>query len=288
MPRYCLAENYSEIWHGASEALNSAFTSAFVSSLAGAALGASAAYLFARNTQRKQELLSTYRKTNNGIVVAATIANNTMSLKNQYVLPLSEKFYADVRRAEQIREHHMLKGTKGEFSLEAEMKKISPLVLPLDALKNFVYSMDLAPGRAISLASMVEQSSAELNESISMRSALIDEFRSSNFTEEELAFNYLGLVGQDGNTNSMYADSLDGIVKYTDDVIFFSVELTEELMAHSAKVHDKLKSSIKDLPKPYSVDFSRPKELGLIPQRSNYESWLGSFKARNETDKPAT
>src|SRR3546814_3109629 len=55
------------------------------------------------------------------------------------------------------------------FHFQANLVKITPLTVPIDALKNLTYSAQLMPGRALALVSMVEQALTELAYAIQVR-----------------------------------------------------------------------------------------------------------------------
>ncbi len=76
----------------------------------------------------------------------------------------------------------------------------------------------------------------------------------------------------------LYHDSIVNIRDYTDDVIFFAVELSEELQAHAHNIHKKLLKLTKDVGKVNTVDYSIPRQLGLIPPKDKYNGWLSGFK----------
>lgn len=161
------------------------------------------------------------------------------------------------------------------------MTKITPVTVPLDALKNLVYSAQLMPGRSLALVAVVEQTVAELTHAIDIRSNLIDAFRSESLPEHIFCFDYYGMRRVDGNTNSMYHDAMVAITQYTDDLGFFAAELAEEMQELAHAVREKLVKLRKDAPKVSSVDFAPARESGLIPPRENYESWLSGFKRQN-------
>jgi DNA-binding SARP family transcriptional activator len=71
------------------------------------------------------------------------------------------------------------------------------------------------------------------------------------------------------------------ITQYTDDVAFFAAELADEIQSHAAHVREKLLKLTKEAPKVSTVDFSGPRESGLMPPRDHYESWLSGFKSQD-------
>ncbi|SOD53712.1 hypothetical protein SAMN06296416_102550 [Pseudoxanthomonas wuyuanensis] len=271
-----------QIWAVLSDFANSAFASASLSALAGAGLGVWGAQRVAERGARGKELLESLRQANAVIVLATTIANHAFALKRQHISPLSQRYFKDRDIALAYHASILNGGSPKPISFQAEMTKITPVTIPLDALKNLVYSAQLMPGRALALVAIVEQSVCELTNAIEMRTEQIDTFRSAALPEHIFFQDYYGLQRRDGDTNSMYHDSMVSITQYTDDLGFFSTELADEMQTHAGLVRDKLLKFRKDVPKVSTVDFSPARESGLIPPRENYESWLSGFKKQDQ------
>lgn len=256
-------------------ALNSPFGSAFVSSLAGAFAGALAAYVIARVAEVRKDRLNSLRASNNAAVLAITCANMAMSVKAQHIRPLVRKFAASQEQAEAARTSALLGEGPVSIHIEADLTSITPLVLPLDALKTFVYSMNLTDARAVGAVAQLEQSLAELNSAIAIRETLVAEFKASDISNEEQAlYKLLGFVREDGSVDQLYASTLYAIGQYVDDIIFFSVFLTEKLTQHAAMLHKNLYRIRSKVPTPHTVDFSSARCQALIPEDIEYERWL--------------
>ncbi|MFM5236636.1 hypothetical protein ACEUAP_04375 [Aeromonas veronii] len=279
MPYQDISESISSLWQVSLEFLNSAFASAFLSALAGAIFGVLGAQRLAERATRRKELLDALRQTNALIVLVATIANQAMSLKKQHIEPLSIDYFKERERAVTLNDFYLHGSAPDKISFHLEMMHITPLNTPIEALKNITYSAQLIPGMAIALVSMVEQSLIEMTHSIRIRSEQIERFKSQEMSSVISIQNYFGLLRKDGNTDALYHDSMVAIRDYTNDVIFFAVELTEELQAHANKIHEKLSNLTKDAAKANAVDYSTPRKLGIIPPRKDYESWLSGFKS---------
>lgn len=262
--------------------LNSAFISAFLSALAGAGLGVWGAQRLAERAARRRELFDALRQANALIVLATTISNQALSVKKQHIAPLSKTYFEERKDAE-ARNDVLLRGgaPDGRVHFKAEMVHITPLTVPIEALKNLTYSAQLMSGRALALVAMVELSLTELSHAIGVRSEQIELFKSSGFPMEIFVQNYFGLKRRDGNTDSLYHDSMVAVTHYTDDVAFFAAELADDLQAHAGRIREKLIKLTKDVHKVNTVDFSGPRQSGLMPPRENYESWLSRFKSQD-------
>ena len=210
------------------------------------------------------------------------ISNQALSVKKQHILPLSKTFFEEKKLAEAMNEI-LLSGGKPEKSMQfkAEMVYITPLTVPIDALKNLIYSAQLVPGKALALVAMVEQSLTELSHAVVMRSEQIELLKSRDMPMKLFVQTYFGLRREDGNIDAIYHDSMVAITQYTDDVAFFAAELAEELQTHAGRVRDKLITLTKDAGKASTVDFSDSRKSGLMPPRSNYQSWLSGFTSQD-------
>ena len=270
------------VWTAVVGFLNSEFIAAFLSALAGAGLGVWGAQRVALRTAIRNELLGALRQANAVMVLAYTIANNTLGLKKQYVKDLVGQYQAD-REAAQYAFEQMSRGEKPDIpTARADMTKITPHTLPLDALRKLLFAGNVMPGKVLALATMIDQSAAELSHVINIRNDLIEEFKSSDAPEHIRWHDFFGLKRPDGNTNALYADSMRAIALYTDDLIFYSSELAKELGLFAKGLKLKLDRRNVESPRAASVDFSDATSQGLMPARDQYESWLSGVQS--ETD----
>lgn len=269
-------------WESVIGLLNSSFMSAFLSALAGAGLGVWGAQKLAERSARAKELLEGLRQANAIVVLATTIANQALSMKKQHIKPLSDRYFKD-REVAMATNEKLLNGIPLEqtFTFRAELTKITPLTLPLEALKSLTFAAQLMPGRALALVSMIEQSVTELAHVVRVRSEMIDAFHSASLPTDIFCQDYYGLQRKDGNTNSMYHDTMVAVSQYTNDVAFFSAELAEELVNHANRVREKLLKLRSDVSKASSVDFSSVRESGLMPPKGDYSSWLSGFRSQD-------
>lgn len=276
--------NLLEAWESLRGFLNSAFISAFLSALAGAGLGVWGAQRLAERAARRRELLDALRQANALIVLAATISNQALSVKKQHIAPLSTTYFTERKEAEDTNNVLLSGGApKSAVHFKAEMVHITPLTVPIEALKSLTYSAQLMPGRALALVAMVEQSLTELSRATGVRSEQIELFKNQKMPTELFVQTFFGLKRRDGHTDSIYHDSMVAITQYTDDVAFFAAELADELQTHAGRVRERLLklAKAKDTSKVSTVDFSGPRTSGLMPPRENYESWLSGFKSQD-------
>lgn len=273
------------LWSTTLQFLNSEFIAAFLSALAGAGLGVWGAQQIALRATMRAELLGALRQANAVMVLAFTIANNTLGLKKQHVKNLAAQYEAD-REAVQRAVERRSRGEKLDMpTVRADMTKITPHTLPLDALRNLLFAGNLMPGKVLALATMIDQFAAELSHVINIRNDLIEEFKNSDAPEQIRLHDFFGLERPDGNTNAMYADSMRAIALYTDDLIFYSSELAKELELFAKSLKSKLDRLKVDSPKAASVDFSDATSQGLMPARDQYESWLSGVQSEKGSSR---
>src|SRR3546814_15229708 len=95
-------------------------------------------------------LLDALRQANALIVLASTIANQAMTVKKQYIYPISTQYFRDRTEAEPVNAA-LLEGRAPDrsFHFQANLVKITPLTVPIAALKNLTYPAPLTQiGRA--------------------------------------------------------------------------------------------------------------------------------------------
>jgi len=253
--------------------------SASLSALAGAGLGVWGAKRVADRASERKELLEALRQANALTVLATTIANQTLSLKKQHVQELAANYFADRERAEAFN-NAVLSGNppSGALHFKAEMLYVTPLTLPIEALKNLTLSSSLMPGKALAILSVLEQAIAELNSTISQRTQHIDAFKRATIPQDVFAQCYFGLQQRDGSTDRTFHDLMVALRGYTDDVAFFASEFAEELQAHAERLRVRVAKIQRNPPKATKVDFSNARASGLIPPKEAYADWSSGFK----------
>lgn len=256
--------------------LGSTFVVSCIGALAGAAAGALGAQRVIERAKRKDELLKEIRNINAAIMVAFTIANTALGLKKQLVKPMQDKFRADVAAYERYKNERDAGVRQGGAPLEiqAELRNFLPPTVPVESLKTLVYDRISAYGKPLSLVALVEVAADGLSHSLNERRRVIAELQSKVLDGDDLVYLYLGEKSPRGQSNRQYGDLVDVIAEYTDDLIYFSADLSAELTKHGEAVRDQfIKSYGSDLPKINSPDFSKVKRSGLFPPESQYTSW---------------
>ena len=85
----------------------------------------------------------------------------------------------------------------------------------------------------------------------------------------------------EGITDEKFRGNIDAIVNQTDDCIFYSQLLAEELVKAGKKFRRRNAMVLRFwLPKLGRADWLEAEKSGLIPSAKLYESWLEGFKEK--------
>lgn len=269
----------------AESVFSSAFVLALVSAFAGAFAGALGAQRIAERSKRRDDLVREIRNTNAAIIMAVTTANGAIALQKQHVQPLHQHFTAQKRKAtEAIAQAAQGHGPTWNH-VQADLQLFPGPEAPVEALKEIVFHRLSAYGRALALVAVLEQTVIGLKATIAMRERFVAHFATGQMSEAEFYVRYLGLTDSAGNTRNEYADSVEAISSYTYDMAFFSALLADDLIEHGTKVREKfVKQFKKGAPRISTVDFTVPREKGLIPPQDNYADWLRGFTQQPRAD----
>jgi hypothetical protein len=128
---------------------------------------------------------------------------------------------------------------------------------------------------------------SSLAETIENRNALIASFKQLPLEPRgsALAALYFGRPYGEGHVSTEYLDTMTGIKNLTDDVIFFSCLLCEELASHGCSVLAKFKSQYKSvMERINNIELSPQKTAGLIPPTEQYSEWLAGFPTESKSN----
>lgn len=271
------------LWENIKGFANSSFTT----SLAGAFAGAIAAQRIAERGKFREELVKEFHSTNAVISLATSAASLALALKKQHVKALKNSYDDDLKRFEEhkekIRGGQIAPGTPFEMSPNLlYLLGISP---PIATIQDIVLSRLSAVGRTICSVTALGDAVENLNRAISKRNELLTAFKNKQLPEgASFHHMYFGLPYGVGQTNQEYGGSVEAIYLYTDDIIFFSIKLCEDLRDHGETLKKRYKSRLRGSPPRIStVDFEAPRKDGLAPKDEDYEAWLSGFVSMQET-----
>lgn len=277
--------------------LNSSLAIAFVGGLTGAVGGALGAQHIVERRRKRDELISELRAINSAITISHSACNSALSIKKQHFIDMQKQFMEDRARIVDI----ATRAAQGERSagkthFVADLQLFPGPTIPLETLKDLVFQRISAHGRPLALISAIEQAFVGLNDALVRREIQVKQFQSGAIPKELFPNYYFGLQLPNGDTPSEYKNLMEVIGSYLDDTIFFTERLCKELEVHGNRVRDshlkkkgseKAKARIEKrrggtVPRISTVDFSGPRNSGLIPQDSDYSSWLDGLREMKE------
>lgn len=253
----------------------------FLVALAGAFAGAFGAYWIVERHQRKRGLLKEIRSTNAAIIVAHGISNASCSLKSQFVKEFKDRFFEQHKAA--LEAFQRKKHPMQPFEFQADFQTFPPIRVPIDVLQKLLFENISVADRSLTLVTTLSQAIDGLNATIKQRNELIATIKEASppVPHDVLASIYFGFPDKNGNIDHRYRDCVEGISSQTDDCIFFSKLLSEDLHRHGKKLSASLG---KNSPSINKVDFTKAEQKGLIPDTGHYADWMSMFKSSSKNE----
>lgn len=278
--------NLEDAW----ESLKGFANSSFTTSLAGAFAGAYAAQRIAERGKIRDELTKEIRATNSGLILTLTITNLAIAIKKQHVKKMKESYDEDLRRFDEHKQK-IASGVldrRSPLELTMDFRFLPTISPPIAALQDIVLGQMSTPGSALATVTALADGISNMNATIEKRNSLLTNYKAGNIPDgAPIQALYLGFSYGDGKTNREYGDSMEGLNSYTNDVIFFGTKLCEDLSRHGEKVISKNRKILKGVSsKLVEVDLQPAREMGLIPEDSEYKEWLGGVQERSEPKRP--
>lgn len=217
---------------------------------------------------------------------AFAACNSALTLKKQIVKPMYERFKGEqsahtafvAARASGQRQGN------APYVLNIDGHTFPAPTIPIETLRDLVYNKLSVHARALALTGEVEAALHGLARAISQREEVMSGFRV--MPQADLASSYLGLPNSNGTTDMRYANIVEVIYGYCDDLAFFSQRLGVDLAEHSKALFDSIPRKLRDgvaEPKP-APDFSGPVKSGLMPPEDRYSQWWAGFVMAPQTE----
>ena len=243
----------------------------------GSFFGAVGGYVMVWYTNRRSEILSMIRHTKTAIAVSHSIFNVFLGLKRQHVKSLC----ADYKENQSNFTKAYNGNASGEVRVPMGFKTISMPYLDLSLISSeFFEKTDLtfrARSLALTLITVIQELKAQIQYREDVFSEIAAMSKRLNLDEKGTACLLYGLELQDTRGNKINFQKNNDVMKaigdFTDDSIWFSKELTNELIEIANKFSRKI---IIGRPKASSIDYSDV-PLGLIPEDENYKDWIEKF-----------
>lgn len=252
------------------EILNSEFvkslTGSAMGALAGAGIGAYAAQVISERAKTRDDLVKEVRNINSTATMAYSIADAYLNLKRQHVKRLYDKYLAGKAALGEFRKIQAA-DPSAKFEFDAELLELALPPIPLAQIQHLVFERMTAPTKAIMMLSAVGNALSSLEDIFERRHAAIRELHATGVDPH----NYFGL--QKGNrTDLRYSSTMEGMYAYTDDMIYFSKSLGDDLIKYGRELKNRLPKRLHDTaPLIASVDYSNAADL--LPDPEKYKSW---------------
>lgn len=278
----------SILWPSVRDFFNSTFFTAILGSFAGAVGGAYAAQRIVARNKERDELLTEIRNTSAATVAAFAVCNSFVTIKQQHIRPLKDTFERQKAELQSFLTERRLGQIPPNlpFSFTADLRSLFLPPFQMDTLQELVFErLSLDERRPLMLISALGETGHGLNTSVDNRNRLIASYKAMDFAENELLYLYFGLPRQTTRiTNDEYPSLIDAIYRQTDDGIFLSKLLCEDLFAHNVALVNRFKMAFKKsaptiIDKP---DFTKPIKGGLMPNDANYADWFTLFEKRSQ------
>lgn len=253
----------------------------------GAFFGALGAQFVIRRGQNRQELVAELNGTNAALSLCFFTTNVFLSLKKHQVRPMCDA-YEDMQK-KHAQFLAALKSYTGprppSFTIQADWETLSPPRIPSEMLERSVLEKISIRGRGFAAAAQLVNSVDLLEKAVLYRNDLIEEFRKqAPLPPKRLAEVYLGTKDQNGFEDARYSSVISAIKAYTDDCIFYSKVLGDDLEKYGGSLRKKGKWKFQFfLPKVTEIDWSSATQNALMPDSNEYKRWLKGFRKRETT-----
>ncbi len=255
--------------------------------MAGAFWGAYGGQRIVERGRRREELLTEIRNTNASTIVAVGICNSFLGIKRQTVKPLKDLY--DAQKA--AYDDHAKKRGLGEISHDTAFEFVADLrsfflpPFPIEILRQQMFEKLSLSGRPLLLINTLSDTIHGFNTSIDNRNILIEYYKASRISSEDLVPLYFGLPQGSSSRviNQEYPASIEQIYRHTDDGIFFSHLLSFDLFDHGKQLARRFKQLFgTDAP----ADLNQPDftdAVALMPEVRNYGDWFNVVKKAEPT-----
>ena len=266
----------TSLWHYL--IANENFSTAVVG-VAASFAGAWGAQIAIFRRDQRREIVATLKSVNEAQALCSTIGNTLMAMKRQHLLAMVEKFRALELEYASLQTRSSAAGQPEILNFAPNLMTLPIVKVPVERLEKTVFErLDI---RMEALAATVELGKAFdlLNTSLIGRNDILAKWADGpKVRDDEVMYRYLGIHRPD-RADTRYKDFLFAIEKYCEDCIYFDMMVSEAICEYGQKLRRKYRHHIFwRLPKVSVPDFSKAKELGLIPDKKEYERWHIGFK----------
>lgn len=253
-----------------------------VSAIVAAFCGAFVNQWLSERNRRKISLEKEIQNTNAAINLAWTLCNHFINLKEQNVYPLKKIFDQQIIK---MNEFYSKRDNNSKFKFQAQFLVVPCLLPQTNQLQILVFEKISPNARPISLVATLAQTIDSLNSVIKIRDQIIKTTKDNrSISDDALECIYFGRPDMRGSVDSSYPNSINAIFDLTNDCIFYSNLLCNDLIAHGNKLKKRYenKSPKKDTPTVIQLSFEKAEQKGLMPNPESYADWFSAFKRHSD------
>ncbi|HQS18457.1 hypothetical protein [Reyranella sp.] len=241
-------------------------------SLAAAFFGAYTAQRIIERRETRQKQSKEIRSTSVAITLALHVANTFIAMKKQHIRRLHEDYHRSKKEIVNRLKTRPVATEERVFNFKADLEYLPLAELPTDHLQRIVADEISVVARPLLLPSIIRQVVRSQHDAVTARNRQIDEFKKVSLLGGDFTAGFFGLDHPRGVDNR-YGANLDAISAYTDDCIYFSIRLTNDLLEHGRTLQKKYEARFKEkAPRITIADFSKV-EKDLLPPVDNYPEW---------------
>jgi len=257
---------------------SSFFTTVF-GALAGAFAGAWAAQRIAERSKLREEWQREIRSVNAGVVLTSATCNLAYALKKQHIKALKESYDAECKS---MHEHKLAVAAGvplGPFEFAPKLDSLHEISPPLDYLQDIVGRLSNS-GRALAAVTAVADAIRNLNNALNKRNELLERMKDEKLPAgAEVHHFYFGIPYAVGRGNNEYGGYVQALASYTDDALFFSIKLHDDLYQHGKGIAEKYRKKFGgDVPCVSYIDWQKADSEGLLPKDEEYSDWLSGYE----------
>ncbi len=245
----------------------------------GSFFGAVGGYVMVMITNRRAEVISKIRHTKTAIGITHDLFNIFLSLKKQHVKSMCE-LYESKKKEFVDAKSGKLSGIQ-EITIPFDNKTISFPFVDFELLNSKLLEKPELPLRALVIATTLIRVIHELKNQVNFRHGVLAEVNQLamkyDLNDHGLACLYYGIrLDRAGGSiqYDTYCNVMKAINDFCDDAIWFSKELTAELIKVGKETAGKIYFG---RPKIGLVDYSDI-DPSLLPKDENYKDWREKFK----------
>jgi hypothetical protein len=226
---------------------------------------------------------------NVAIELAVVVCNRTLAFKKQIAKPLHDEYVNARQRYMTVALRNKVMGVKPDYNIHADFRAHEPPKVPMTMVERFVLGKVSIRGRALAAAMELMGAVDDLEKSIELRNELIAETQKAGSPQPRtLVEKYFGLRTAEGIVDNRYRSNVEAIIQKTDDCIFFSHLLADDLLAFGSALRKQHARRLRTgLPQLTTIDWSHVIGTGLIPSKDTYKDWLKGFPTSGASPRQA-